>query len=235
MSTPDLSRLDPAAPDAAKMLMPAADPVQAKQPSETGRGGVMITLGRRFLFAREGMMAVEFAAILPFLMALFVGIVDIGQTISRKRKTFLVSRAVSDIAAQNSLELTDATLTSLWAVAREVFYPYKVFRTGTIASPDALQIVLTSVVRDASNVNKVCWSDAYGSSVTARGAGTVMPLPATMLTTPGQSVIVAEVSYSYNLLVQVGPAINLSSVTYMIPRTVAQIPRKKGVAAAISC
>lgn len=81
---------------------------------------VFTPLRRRLLaLARNqrGVAAVEFAMLLPLMITLYIGAVEISQMVSIDRKVSLTARAVADLVAQ-STTITGAEMTNILNAAK---------------------------------------------------------------------------------------------------------------------
>ena len=67
---------------------------------------------RRFAAARGGVAAVEFALLVPVVLAMMAAAVDLTQAISIKRKLVEIAYTASDLVAQRS-DLTAADVSSI--------------------------------------------------------------------------------------------------------------------------
>lgn len=150
-------------------------------------------LGRRFGRATAGVAAVEFALVLPVMLVLYIGMVQVTIALNMDRKVTVLSRTVADLVGRVG-ELTPAEMTDIIQAALHVLAPY-----------DASQarIVLSSVVVESNAAGdgvegSVCWSFA-STGATALPADTEVTVP------PGfdvanTSFILAEVRLPYNPL-----------------------------------
>ena len=161
----------------------------------------------KFARDRRGVSAVEFAMILPLMLTLYLGAVEVSQGISIDRKVTLTSRTVADLASQVS-NITNADMTNLLQASTTVMTPYP---TTT------LKITVSSVVIDAQGKATITWSDTLNGSARAVGAAVTLP---TALNIANTSLIWGEVSYQYQPVIGyvVTGALNLSDQIYMRPR-----------------
>jgi Flp pilus assembly protein TadG len=137
----------------------------------------------------RGTFAIEFALILPLMIVLFIGAVEVGNALTVWRRTDQVAYTAADLVAQ-ARSLSGEQVGNITKAADSILAPYPT---------KALSIVLTSVVADEKNRTKVDWSCKYGSGGAARPKGSPVTLPEG-LTEPGSSVIMAEVRYDYSPL-----------------------------------
>jgi Flp pilus assembly protein TadG len=156
---------------------------------------------------RRGISAVEFAMLLPLMVTMYLGVVEVSQGVAIDRKVTLTTRTMADLASRVS-SINNSDMSNLLNASAAVIAPYQ-------ASP--LKIVLSAVSIDANGVAKVAWSDTLGG--TARSVGSTVTLP-TALNVANTQLIWSEVSYNYNPTfgyVLTGN-INLTDQLYMRPR-----------------
>jgi len=161
----------------------------------------------RFVRDRRGVSAVEFAMLLPLMVTMYLGVVEVSRGVGIDRKVTLTTRTMADLVSRVST-INNADMSSLLNASAAVISPYQ-------ASP--LKIVLSAVSIDANGVAKVAWSDALNG--TARSVGSTVSLPSA-LNVANTQLIWSEVSYTYNPTfgyVLTGN-INLSDQIYMRPR-----------------
>src|ERR1044072_7291906 len=160
---------------------------------------------RRFQDDKRGVSAVEFAMLLPLMITLYSGGVEVSSAIAVDRKVTLVSRTLGDLVAQStSVNATD--MTNILNAASSVVQPY---------SSSLIQVTVSRVDVDANSVARVIWSKTKNGTVQS---GTVT-LP-TALNTANTSVIWAQSQYTYTPAigyVVTGP-ITLRDQIYMPPR-----------------
>ncbi|MCB1484325.1 MAG: pilus assembly protein [Hyphomicrobiaceae bacterium] len=168
-------------------------------------------VARRVAAERGGASALEFALILPVLIGLYLGAVEINNALTIYRRTMQVATTAADLTAQVK-SVTKYDIADIQAASKSILTPY---------STAPLKIVLSSVVADDNNVGKVEWSCANTGA--ARGTGTTYKVP-TGLTEPKSSVIVAEVTYGFRPLVGLSTFFNPGS--FDMKRTFYARPRR---------
>lgn len=170
-------------------------------------------LARRFCRACNGSSAVEFALILPLLLLLYLGGVEISQAVSIDRKLTLLARTVSDLVAQ-AATVTDDDLELIFDAAEAILAPY----------PANARVVVSSIVTQDGN-STVRWSSTRGG--TARAAGSTYVLP-DGIAQDNSSVIAAEVAYDYQPAIGyvVTGTLTLGETVYMRPRTVVEVEKQ---------
>jgi Flp pilus assembly protein TadG len=162
---------------------------------------------RRFHQDKRGVSAVEFAMLLPLMVTLYIGGVEVSSAIAVDRKVTLVARTLGDLVAQStSVNATD--MTNILNAASSVVQPY---------SSSLIQVTVSRVDVDANSVAKVVWSKTQNG--TARPVNSTVTLPAA-LNTASTSVIWAESQYTYTPTIGyviTGP-LTLHDQIYMRPR-----------------
>lgn len=160
-------------------------------------------------FARDkrGVSAVEFAMLLPLMVTLYLGGVEVSQGISIDRKVTLTARTVADLVAQVAT-IDTAGINAALGAATAIMAPY----------PDSNVKITVSVVDiDANGNAKVKWSSTKNGA--ARAVGSSVTVPAA-LKVPSTSLVYGEVSYGYTPTVGylVTGSMNLSDQIFMRPR-----------------
>ena len=116
----------------------------------------------------RGVSAVEFAMLLPLMLTLYLGAVEVSQGIGADRKVTLTARTVADLVSQVS-SINNADMTNALNAATAVMAP---FPTGN------LKVTVSSVTIDATGKATVDWSDTLNG--TARAKGSTVTLPAAL-------------------------------------------------------
>lgn len=176
---------------------------------------------RRFLRDRRAVAAVEFAFILPVMVLLFLGSVEIGKALFVHRKVVAVVHAGGDLIAQEE-EISDAAMADIFAAMDLIFEPYPV---------DTTTYSVVSVIIDPDDPDEedtiVDWSD--GRDVTLPADGDPFEVPDGLIPAPGSSVIVATVTYTYTPMfgaqIVAEDDIEMEAQAFLRPRRVAVIPR----------
>lgn len=167
-------------------------------------------LRRRLHRDGKGVAAVEFALILPVMLLLYYGIVEIGQAAMVDRRVTQLNRALVDLAAQ-APTLDDANVDTIFLVGQMIMAPY---------TPTP-RMMFASVTVDDKGVAKVCWSAP--KNTTAPPTNVILPAG---LLLPKTSVIMAEASHVYEPLL--GKLVFKDALTlggnriYMRPRMAAK-------------
>ena len=169
---------------------------------------------RRFSRDRRGLAAVEFALIVPLMITMYFGALEITDALTVDRRVTLATQTVADLVAQSAV-ITDGDMTDIFAATAAVMAPYDAAN---------LQMRVTSVVADSDNNTKVAWSDGYNMS--ARSKNEPITLPAG-LTEGGDSVIYAEVKFTYSSMLgeYFTSPIVFTDEAYLRPRRSLQVAR----------
>jgi len=161
----------------------------------------------RFAADRRGVSAVEFAMLLPLMVTLYLGGVEVSQGIGIDRKVTLTTRTVADLASQVS-NITNADMTNILNASTSVISPYPAGQ---------LKIVISCLKIDSNGKATVEWSDAKNGTARAKGSGVTLP---SALAVPSTSLIYSEVSYSYKPVIGyvITGTLSLADEIYMRPR-----------------
>jgi len=151
----------------------------------------VFALFKRFALAREAVAAVEFALILPFLLVLYLGSIEVSQLISVDQKTGAVAGSLGDLVSRTNGDLPRSTLNDYFSAVKMIMTPYP--------TADLKQLV-TSVYVDKAGRTKVQWSVGYNGA-TAKTVNSTYKLPKEMTDIARDAyVIVAEAQVPYKPL-----------------------------------
>jgi Flp pilus assembly protein TadG len=139
---------------------------------------------RRFARNREGIAAVEFAAILPAMLSLYVGAAELGDGFTVQFKAALVARTVTDLASQY-VSINNSSMSTILNASSQVIAPY---------SAANMVVTLSEITTDANGNGTVTWSDSLHG--TARTVGSTVTLP-NNLKTANITILLGEVTYPY--------------------------------------
>jgi Flp pilus assembly protein TadG len=169
---------------------------------------------RRFVRARKGLAALEFAILAPMMIFLLFGSVDLIDVLGANSRAQNATASLADVIARDT-EVSNDEVSGLWDAIDVLMYPN---------NADDLQMRITSVRIVDSTTATVVWSEAHG--MTPRNANSTVTLPAAMMT-PGTSVIMAESTYEYRSplgFLMAGP-VEMRHDSYRRSRLVDPIPR----------
>lgn len=169
---------------------------------------------RTFGQKKDGVSSVEFALIIPMMLMLYFGAVEISNALIADRKLNKTGNAVADLVAQ-SITVDNGQMSDIFKASAAIMAPY---------DASTLAIVVTSVVADQNNRLRVAWSDGYNMAPHAVGSSYTLP---TGLTTPGSSVIVAEAHYTYTSAIGeiLTGGLNYKTEYFLRPRRTSAVAR----------
>jgi Flp pilus assembly protein TadG len=171
----------------------------------------------RFASQRDGVSAVEFAIVLPFMLLMYVGSAELGDGLAIKAKATKVARTVTDLASQQvSIQASD--MSTILGASSTVISPY----------PSANMVMTVSeVTTNAQGQGTIAWSCSLNG--TARTVGSSVTLPAN-LQTANISLIWGEVTYPYTpqLGYVITGTVNIYENTYFYPRLVNSVALPQG-------
>jgi Flp pilus assembly protein TadG len=175
----------------------------------------MLNVIRSFKKSEKGVAAIEFALIIPVMLTTFFGVSEIANYILAARKVSNVASSAADLVAQdttiNTGEINDI-MNSLNVILR----PF---------NPSSATIRITSVVAHPTTGNTtVDWSDAR--NIPPRSPGSAVTIP--NIIAPGQSVVMAEVSFRYQTLFgeYLTSGMTVSDTFYLKPRRSTKVERQ---------
>lgn len=173
----------------------------------------------RFRASEQGVAAVEFALIMPFLLALYLGSIEASALFTADKRVNTVSSTVGDLVSQwnpDDNAISESTLDTYFDAAEGIMVPYAV---------EGVKQVVSLVFVDSSGGTHVLWSKQSGGGTTHTVGQSFPALEESSNThtnegARGGCVVAAETSYSYlPVLGQVFThAIDLSHTNYFIPR-----------------
>ncbi len=165
----------------------------------------------RFFRNDDGLAAMEFAIILPVMLLLSMGAIELTDALAARRKVTLASSALSDLIAQQR-EVDGTYADNAFEGVSMIMEPF---------SADGVSSVVSSIVVDKDRNAKVAWSLARGGTPLRKGDRYTLP---EQLWVANSSVVIARVSYSHTPMIgyALTGAIGMSEVTYARPRVASQ-------------
>jgi Flp pilus assembly protein TadG len=162
---------------------------------------------KRLARDRSGVSAVEFALILPLMLALYVGGIQISEALSINRKVSHVTSTLADLVTQ-SKSLTDSDLDNIFDASSSVMAPYS-------ATP--LQITVSEIKIDSDGTGTVQWSDTRNGTALASGATVTLPAA---IAVPDSYVVMAVAHYPFTPAIGyvLTGSFDLNSTYYLKPR-----------------
>lgn len=158
----------------------------------------MIRLLHRFVRNEAGMAMVEFGLLLPMLITMFYGCIEVTRYILIVQKTEKLAHTIADVTAQ-SKTITVASENQLFEATKDIMDP---FTTGANS-----RILVSSLYRaaGASTTATVNWRLSGGGTMTVTSAignvGATPVMPGGFAFNERENVIAAEVFYQFNPLI----------------------------------
>jgi Flp pilus assembly protein TadG len=143
----------------------------------------------RAVACQSGMAAVEFALILPILVVLWIGGVEVTQALSVDRRLNNLASSIGDLTARRK-QLSLSQVDEIFDIAPGAMFPY---------TADGLEMRLTAVAIDSDGNATVDWSRADGVTAYADDQTVNDLVPENLRPAGGSSsqIIMSEVYYTY--------------------------------------
>ena len=172
---------------------------------------------RRFVGDRDGVSAIEFAILLPFMLLLYIGSVELAEGLAIQFKVTETARTITDLASQQ-ITIDATAMTGILQASAEVVAPY---------SSSNMVMTVSEVTTNAAGQGTITWSCSLHG--TAHPVGTSITLP-TALQTANISLLWGEVTYPYTpqLGYVITGTINIYETTYFYPRLVTSVALPQG-------
>jgi hypothetical protein len=180
------------------------------------RPATLLARIKRFPGAREGVAAVEFALILPFMLLLYIGSIELSDVIAVDRRVTIIAGTVGDLVARKDGSLQEAELTDFFRAAEAIIRPY---------DDTDLRQVVSCVYVDADGETSVVWSRGFNEGVPHEEEEAIdLPAEITNISLDGY-VIVSETRYAYQPLLGIvfTEEFNLYRENFHLPRFGQQI------------
>ena len=184
----------------------------------------LVRLYRRFIASTRGVVAIEFAAILPVLLIILLATFDGGRAIIVYMKVRSATYILASVTNQYStaLPIQSANMTGIMNATTAVLAPYS--NTPLTAVISELKITATK-----ATTATVRWSAAQNGTALASGATVNLPTGISASTNTCGTypcyLILAQVSYTYTpLFGYFGSGITLSDTAYATPRSSTCVP-----------
>lgn len=176
-------------------------------------------LAARFIRDTRGLAAVEFAFIVPLMLTVMFGTIEISSGVAIDRKVTLTARSLSDLVSQGTT-VKASDLQNFFGLGSAIMTPYPV-------NAPTLTQKISAVTIDGTKTAKVAWSysGTIAGGVVSVGTGydpgkiVTTSIPAALLI-PNTQLIWSEVTYNYKPIVGyvVTAAIPLSDQCFTRPR-----------------
>jgi Flp pilus assembly protein TadG len=141
--------------------------------------------GARFQHDTQGAIAVEFAILVPIMLAMMLGSFTASRLARASMKIWTVAQSMGDLVAQQTT-VTSTQVVDFCAGAALTLAPF----SGTIKAT-----VASVTMNTAGTARTVDWQDTTCGSGTAIGNVTTLAMPYTL--NAQDSVIIVQVTYLY--------------------------------------
>jgi Flp pilus assembly protein TadG len=181
---------------------------------------------RGYMLADNGVAAIEFAFILPFMVLMFFGLLDITDAVSYNRRVTAAASAVGDLVAQNRTFVTKTAIDDYFKAATLIMKP----KLDT-----NLRVVVYGFRKTGNTITQV-WKVDNGKGVACAGTPTTTTVPTEMMgydadpikdaTTPRNDLIVSQACTVYKPMVAsfLGKYI-MGSGSFKMEQTIMSRPR----------
>lgn len=165
---------------------------------------------RRFAGHSDGLAAIEFAIVLPFMLTLYLGGAEVGDGLAIQFKATLAARTVADLTSQYQ-SIDAPTMSQILGAASTVVTPYPA---------NAMTVTVSELQITTGNSSAVVqWSCSLNGA--PRTTGSSFALPTALQSLPsGTDVILGEVTYPYtpSMGYVITGTINIYEDTIFFPR-----------------
>jgi Flp pilus assembly protein TadG len=168
-------------------------------------------LTQRFWQCKSGVAIIEFALVVPVMLLLFLGTIEVGDLLSVDKRVSSVSAALGDLVARSNEKLDRDELTDYFNAVSTMMLPY---------SADQLTQVVTCVFVDVNGNATVRWSEPFNGGVRHAVNSTYTLPPEFTAIARSQFVIVAEAGMAYRpgLTYAIDASFDLYRDSYYLPR-----------------
>jgi Flp pilus assembly protein TadG len=172
---------------------------------------------RRFARDRDGVSAIEFAIVLPIMLLLYLGGVELGDGLQIQYKVTETARTITDLTSQY-IVIESSDMSGILSAAASVVAPYPAAN---------MAMTVSEVTTNGQGQGTITWSCSLNG--TARTVGSAVTLPAN-LQTANISLIWGEASYPYtpSLGYVITGTITMYQSNYFYPRMVTSITLPQG-------
>jgi Flp pilus assembly protein TadG len=164
-----------------------------------------LRVAARLMRDRSGIAATEFAVIVPIMLVLFFGVVEIGNGIAAYRDVSIMAHTTSDLTTQ-SLSVQDSDLTNFFSASTGILYPY----VTSTADPKLKQSIAELWVNSSLQA-RIQWAKNSDGSA-PNPPGTVVTIPAS-LQVANTYIIYSSVNYLYVPIGAIGYVMNKAGIT----------------------
>ncbi len=171
----------------------------------------------RLLSQDSGIAAVEFAMVLPILLVLWIGGVEVTSGLSIDRRLNNFASSMGDLVSRTK-QIPYSRIEDIFDLAEAAMFPYEA--TG-------IAMRITAVTIETNGNAKVAWSRARGMTAYAKDTQVNNSVPAS-LRPPSDTesqIIMAEVLYTYQPAIGyvITSDVELEDRMYFVPRVSSKV------------
>jgi Flp pilus assembly protein TadG len=171
---------------------------------------------RRLTADTRGVAAIEFVMLVPLMLMICFGTIQISTGVAVDRKVSLTARTLSDLVSQGST-VDDVALGNAFATGLAIMSPYP-------STP--LQSRISQVyINPTTLIAQVKWSVASGTGIAQYNCNTVVTVP-TALQVSGTYLIMSEVTYNFTPVVGFDIHLGFKSPTFALSDKMYTRPRQ---------
>jgi Flp pilus assembly protein TadG len=186
---------------------------------DSGPGFGLLRRVRRLARNRRGFAAVEFALLLPVIVLMWCGIVEVSNLVMASSKLAAANQDMADLVSRcTTVSSTDTT--AVFNLAALVMKPYPVTATNSTGYIASVNFAPTT------GTPTYAWCDSFAGATSTGTTNcpstTTLQNSATGLGDAGTSVLITGITYKYQPYFSViySSIITMTKVTYIHPRLV---------------
>lgn len=147
----------------------------------------------RFYKDSRGVAALEMAIVLPFLLTMMLGVMEIANFVMATQRTEKMAYSIADLISQNEV-ITTTQINTILDASAQIMKPFPFGDRG--------HVIITSVHRNPGQQPTVAWQYEGGGTLHNQdsefgGPGGPGVLPTGFTLNERETVIIAEVYYQY--------------------------------------
>jgi hypothetical protein len=179
----------------------------------------MRRVSRVFMKCNRGAALIEFALVLPILVSLLVGTVEVSRFAIINLKLDKAANAMADFVAQGNV-VRNRDLDTFANTIPQIMKPFAFSGTVIFSAVGSFTARTGACAPNSSNC--ISWQQkrlGTGSSALGGQGSSGVPLPSGYVIPRGQDLIAAEIRYSYSPLLPITSSI----ITNLSPRSIYKI------------
>jgi Flp pilus assembly protein TadG len=139
----------------------------------------------------RGVSAIEFAMILPLMVTLYLGSIELSEGIAIDRKVTVAARTVADLVSQANPSITETEVSDLLGAGSVVMAPYPAVTGG---GTRLLRVVVTQLKIDAQKNVTVDWSRSLPTGYALSGSYSSLP---EAFKVPNSYLVLGQAQYDF--------------------------------------